>query len=155
MVLRAVDWAARTMRIHTDRRSPKCAALVDHDAMSVLGYHVAEKVQMRLSGRGEVITDGPLFESAWQESTLFARRCYLTLGAPGSESQAPTSGLPTAIEGVQPTEEDIGPARNNFAVLLFKFEAIDWLYLANSGHRRAYFEWDVASEQWLAQWRIP
>lgn len=155
LVLREVDWASRTMRFHTDRRSPKCAAVLAHDAISVLGYHVAEKVQMRLSGRGAVIADGPLFDAAWQESTLFARRCYLTQGAPGSVSAAPTSGLPKAMEGVQPTASDIGPARENFAVLLFTFDTIDWLYLANIGHRRAFFQWDDNASKWAAEWRIP
>ncbi len=154
MVLREVNWANRTLRFHTDRRSTKCGEFVDDAAVSVLGYHPDEKVQMRMTGNAVVLTDGPFFEDAWENSTLFARRCYLVDAAPGSSTENPRSGLPADIEGRLPTDDDVIPAKPNFAVLLITFDAMDWLYLANSGHRRAQFAF-TDSAGWQGRWCIP
>ena len=154
MVLRDVDWTNRTLRFHTDRRSTKCIEFEGHSAVSVLGYHPEEKVQMRLNGFAEIVSGGPLFEEAWATSTLFARRCYMTMAAPGSVAGEPISGLPEFIEGRLPTEPDIAPAKENFALVLVTFNALDWLFLANSGHRRAQFAFDKVNG-WQGQWCIP
>ena len=154
MVLREVDWEQRTMRFHTDRRSTKCGEFANHAAVSVLGYHPEEKVQMRLTGTATVLTDGPVFEAAWEGSTLFARRCYLVEQAPGSVTDAAISGLPDHVAGQLPTEQDIIPAKPNFAVLMIKFATLDWLYLANDGHRRAQFAY-ATDAGWQGHWCIP
>jgi pyridoxamine 5'-phosphate oxidase len=154
MVLRDVDWSHRTFRFHTDRRSAKCGEFGANPSVSILGYHPEEKVQMRLTGAVTVLTDGPIFEDAWATSTLFARRCYLVDTAPGKSTVSPRSGLPTEVEGRLPNENEIIPAKPNFAVVLVKFRAIDWLYLANSGHRRAKFSY-VEGNGWQGHWCIP
>ena len=154
MVLREVNWANRTLRFHTDRRSTKCDQFGDRPAVGVFGYHPDEKVQMRLTGSATVLTSGPVFEDAWESSTLFARRCYLVDSAPGSSTESPRSGLPAEIEGRLPTDEDVIPAKPNFAVLFVKFDTIDWLYLANSGHRRAQFA-HTEDGGWQGYWCIP
>jgi pyridoxamine 5'-phosphate oxidase len=152
MVLRRADTAAGTLRFHTDSRSPKVAEL-DGRAVSVLAYHPGQAVQLRLAGTAAVLTDDPLAEAAWSASTPFARRCYLTEAAPGTPSPLPTSGLPAAIEGQQPSLDDLVPARPNFAIVQIAVTAIDWLHLANSGHRRALLtRQDVG---WHGQWRVP
>jgi pyridoxamine 5'-phosphate oxidase len=72
---------------------------------------------------------------------------------PGMRADAPTSGLPFQFEGIEPEEAQLGPARANFAIILFHFTRIDWLYLANSGHRRACFS--LGSAGWDGQWLVP
>ncbi len=151
MVLRRADPAAATLRFHTDARSPKVAEL-DGKPVAVLGYHAQENVQLRLSGTARVAMDGPEVDAIWQQSTLFARRCYLAEQAPGTALPGPASGLPLWIEGQEPTADQVGPARPNFAVLWVQVQAIDWLHLANSGHRRAIFR---AEDGWQGQWRAP
>jgi hypothetical protein len=99
-----------------------------------------------------VLTDDPMVDGIWQQSTLFARRCYLAEQAPGTPLRGPSSGLPAWIEGQQPTAEQIVPARANFAVLWVGVTAIDWLHLANSGHRRALFR---AQDGWAGAWLAP
>jgi hypothetical protein len=151
MVLRKADPAAATLRFHTDARSPKVAQL-DGRPVSVLGYHAAEQMQLRIAGTARVATDGEQVDGIWAQSTLFARRCYLAQSAPGTPMPGPSSGLPAWIEGQQPTAEQIIPARANFATLWIDVTAIDWLHLANSGHRRALFR---AADGWAGQWRAP
>jgi pyridoxamine 5'-phosphate oxidase len=154
MILRQVDWTNRTLRFHTDARSAKILE-ADSAPTSVLFYIPDAKAQIRLSGTGHTDTDGALADSAWESATLFARRCYMAESAPGALTDQPISGLPARIEGQQPTADDIAPARANFAVLLVRFESIEWLYLANAGHRRARWHWDESRQDWQGSWLVP
>ena len=152
MVLRAFDADAWTLRFHTDVRSPKCHVIGAGSPVGVLGYDRDAKVQLRLRGRGRIETDTPLVQQAWEESSNYARRCYLGDG-PGAPSDAPTSGLPEWAEGIQPTDEQVSPARENFAILLVELDSLDWFHLAHDGHVRAQFVRDGSS--WAARWVAP
>ena len=136
MVLRDFDRATATLRFHTDVRAPKVTAIGGGASVGALFYDKAEKVQLRVRGEGRVESDGPRADAAWAQSDNFARRCYLGTG-PGAPSEGPTSGLPDWAEGIQPTEKQLAPVRDNFAVLLVQVEEIDWYWLSNDGHRRA------------------
>ncbi|MFN4037840.1 MAG: pyridoxamine 5'-phosphate oxidase family protein [Erythrobacter sp.] len=152
MVLRAFDQSEARLRFHTDARSPKVAAIGDDPQMAVLFYDKSAKIQIRARGVGRVETSGPIADVAWAAGTNFARRCYLGDG-PGSLSDVPTSGLPTEFEGVEPDDEQLIPARENFAVVLIDVQQVDWLYLAHTGHIRAQFT--RAGEGWEGRWVTP
>jgi hypothetical protein len=151
MVLRAADRQAATLRFHTDARSPKCAAL-DGAAVSVLAYHPGEAVQLRVSGTARIVTQGPEVDHIWVTSTPFARRCYLVEAAPGTPISAPGSGLPAWVEGRKPEAAELVPARPNFALVIVDVTEVDWLHLAQTGHRRAVFG---AGNGWRGEWRVP
>ena len=153
MILRAADRSSATLRFHTDARSPKVAQVGDGAPTHVLVYEPAAKLQLRLSGTARIETDSPTADAAWAASTTFARRCYMAEAAPGDGIDGPTSGLPAWIEGKQPSEADVAPSRAHFAILLVTIERIDWLHLANSGHRRAVIE--QRGPDWHGGWRIP
>ena len=155
MILRAVSRDIRTLRFHTDARSDKTAQLQHKAATSVLVYDVAAKAQIRLSGRAHIAAQGDVADMAWSGSTPFARRCYMAEVAPGTPIAQPSSGLPDWIEGKQPEEEQLTDYRGNFAALLFQADSIEWLYLANAGHRRARWQWDDAKSVWLGSWLVP
>ncbi|MFM2409986.1 MAG: hypothetical protein RL481_814 [Pseudomonadota bacterium] len=154
MILRHVDWSSRTLRFHTDSRATKTGE-ADDAPLSVLFYDPDAKVQIRLSGNGRIERNSALANAAWDNSTLFARRCYMAEIAPGTPDNEPVSGLPTWIEGQQPTTEQIEPARANFALLVFQFDRLEWLYLANSGHRRARWRWDESGQISQGSWLVP
>ena len=151
MVLRKADPATSTLRLHTDARSPKVTQL-SGKPVAVLAYHPVEQVQLRIAGTARVLTDDGVVNGFWDQSTPFARRCYLAEHPPGTPLPGPSSGLPAWIEGQQPTLEQIAPARANFATLWIEVTAIDWLHLANSGHRRAVFR---ADDGWAGEWVAP
>jgi 3-hydroxyisobutyrate dehydrogenase len=152
MVLRAFDADRWMLRFHTDARSPKCLVIGSGAPVGVLAYDREAKIQLRVRGQGRVETDTALVQQAWEESTNFAKRCYLGDG-PGAASGAPTSGLPEWAEGIQPTDEQIMPARENFAILLIELHHLDWFYLANSGHIRAQFA--RLDDDWEGRWVAP
>lgn len=153
MVLRQFDPEAWTLRFHTDTRAPKVATIEADPRMAVLFYDKDEKIQIRARGRGRVLRDGAVSETAWNASDNFARRCYLGEG-PGALSDAATSGLPAEFEGVEPTHEQLIPARVNFAVLLIELVELDWFYLAHTGHIRAQFTLDDRGD-WEGRWVSP
>lgn len=154
MVLREFDPGTHTLRFHTDVRSPKVGAIESKPDMHVLAYDPEAKIQIRMRGRGRVERDTPAADAAWDASTNFAKRCYLAESGPSSDSAEPTSGLPQWVEGKNPDDSQVAPARENFAIVLVKVTEFDWLYLANSGHRRA--KVTVSDDgQPSASWLVP
>ncbi|WP_228243217.1 pyridoxamine 5'-phosphate oxidase family protein [Porphyrobacter sp. GA68] len=151
MVLREFDVASVTLRFHLDARSPKRSVIADDPRVGVLAYDKGAGVQIRCRGRAEVVVTGERVDAAWAGSAAFARRCYLG-AAPGELCEGPASGLPAWIEGQQPTEDQLRPARANFAIMLVELEEIDWYSLAHTGHRRAVFR---RADGWAGQWLTP
>jgi len=153
MVLREFDSAAWTLRFHTDTRAPKVAPIEADPRCAVLFYDKGAKIQIRARGTAQILREAPVTDQAWANGSNFARRCYMGDG-PGSMSEFPTSGLPPELEGVEPSDEQLAPARANFAVLLVTLQELDWLYLAHTGHVRARFERRDSSE-WSGSWVSP
>lgn len=157
MVLREFDAQAWTLRFHTDTRAPKVAQIEADPRVAVLFYDKGSKIQIRVRGTAEILRDAPITQTAWDNGTNFARRCYMGDG-PGALSEAPTSGLPPELEGVEPTDEQLVPARDNFAVLLITLTELDWLYLAHTGHVRARFAKPAPGDnagEWQGGWVAP
>lgn len=155
MVLREASRTRRLLRFHTDARTAKTIEVGKDKRTSVLMYDPVEKLQLRLNGNAWIERSGETVDAAWRESTTFARRCYMAEAAPGLVADRPLSGLPAWIEGRQPEEADLVDARQNFALLWFEAGAIEFLYLANSGHRRAKWVWNADTEQWSGSWLVP
>ncbi len=155
MVLRKALREDRTLRFNTDVRASKVVDIGDGGPVSVLGYHPEAKVQLRLSGHGHIEHDSSASDAAWNEATLYGKRCYLADPAPGSLVKAPTSGLDPTVEGRKPEGFEVAPARENFAILVIEIDKIEWLYLAHTGHRRALFTWDPNNNSWDGQWLVP
>ena len=137
LVLRDFDQEAMILRFHTDARSPKVATIAANPAVTILAYDPDAKVQLRIGGTARIERSSEAAQAAWEASNNFARRCYLAEAAPGSLSNIPVSGLPQWADGVLPSDDQIAPARENFAILLVTICEVDWLYLAHGGHRRA------------------
>lgn len=153
VVLRGADRAAGALWCHTDARGAKVGEFAARADGQVVVYDRGWKMQARLSGPVSAHRGDTLARTAWRGATRFARRCYLAPEAPGSPADGPTSGLPAALEGRAPSEEETLPGFDNFAVLRLSVVHIDWLHLAHTGHRRARFE--RAGEGWRAAWAVP
>ncbi len=154
MVLRAFDTANWALRLHTDARAPKAQVIAADPRVAVLFYDKGAKIQIRVRGTGAVLTEGSEVDNAWAASTNFARRCYLGEG-PGAPANGPTSGLPPEFEGAEPDDAQLVPARANFALLRITITAVDWLYLAHTGHIRAQFTRAADRMEWKGRWVAP
>ena len=154
LVLRDFDQEAMILRFHTDARSPKVATLAANPAVTILAYDPDAKVQLRIGGTARIERSSEAAQAAWEASNNFARRCYLAEAAPGSLSNIPVSGLPQWADGVLPSDDQIAPARENFAILLVTICEVDWLYLAHGGHRRAHIKLDSPHQPEFS-WLVP
>ena len=155
MVLRACDPDFAQVRFHTDARSHKVGVIGDGAPVGFLAFDPEAKVQIRAHGTGRIETAGPAVDAAWAQADAYARRCYLAEAGPGTQIAEPASGLPLAVEGIRPTEAQLVPARENFAILLIALTSLDWLYLAHNGHRRAKFSRGGPGQPWQGTWVIP
>lgn len=153
MVLRAADRLQSRLRFHTDARADKVALIASSAPVAVLAYHPAEKVQLRLRGRAYIDRSSNEHAAAWAQTPAFGRRCYLGDVGPGQPTDLPTSGLPPDVEGLEPELARTAPGIAHFALLIVDLDQIDWLYLANAGHRRARFT--RQGSDWHGQWLVP
>jgi hypothetical protein len=140
LVLRGFDAAIRTLRLHTDRRSAKWAALAAESRAALHVYDAGAQIQLRLSGRARLHAEDDTADAAWAASRAGSRSCYAVEPGPGMPVPAP----PPA-----PAGEANG--RGHFGLIHLAFDRMEWLHLRRSGHRRALFAWgpEGLHETWL------
>ena len=151
VVLRHADRAAGVVGCHTDARSPKAAAIIANPAAAWVFYDRPGKVQVRVSGRTELIAEGPAFEAAWANTTPSARRCYLAPHAPGAAADGPEPNVPAAFRDRDPTDAESAPGRAHFRLLRTTADRVEYLRLAHDGHRRLHFVRSPGGP-WRATW---
>lgn len=132
------------LAFHTDARSPKIAELQNNSHISYLFYHPQEKLQLRVTGRATIHSDGDaLHEEQWLATGFFSRRCYVG-DAPSLNSKKATAGLPEEIVDRKPTAEESEAGKANFVVISSTIDSIDCLELDRRGNRRSLFRWTEA-----------
>ncbi len=143
VILRAFDPKARTLRIHTDRRSVKAAELAADPRAMLHAYDAVAQVQVRLRGLARLHGDDALAGAAWASSRDSSRMCYAAVEAPGETVAAPP-----------PAPRDPDAGRGNFVAIVLTIQSLDWLLLDHDGHRRVHAEWDAAGRP-TARWIAP
>lgn len=141
VVLRGVDARARALRFHTDARSAKVAELARDDRIAVHFYDPGHKVQIRIEGQARLM---PHDVEAWARSQAMSRICYAQIAAPGTPTDDPVAAATVA-------DDTFGIG--NFVAVAVAATALEWLYLAHAGHRRALFKYEASQlvrRTWLA-----
>ena len=147
VVLREFDSKNRTLRFHTDSRSGKIEELKENSISSVHGYDPDIKVQIRLKGKTSLHIDNEISKKAWAESREMSKMCYSVKDSPGNKISSPEP-----FDLIK-EEIDIELGYNNFAVLHFSYDSLEFLFLKGAGHRRSLFDW--SSDQLESSWLIP
>ena len=147
VVLREFDSKNRTLRFHTDSRSGKIEELKENSISSVHGYDPDLKVQIRLKGKTSLHIDNEISKKAWAESREMSKMCYSVKDSPGNKISSPEP-----FDLIK-EEIDIELGYNNFAVLHFSYNSLEFLFLKGAGHRRSLFDW--SSDQLESSWLIP
>ena len=147
VVLREFDSKNRTLRFHTDSRSGKIEELKENSISSVHGYDPDLKVQIRLKGKTLLHIDNEISKKAWAESREMSKMCYSVKDSPGNKISSPEP-----FDLIK-EEIDIELGYNNFAVLHFSYDSLEFLFLKGAGHRRSLFDW--SSDQLESSWLIP
>ena len=149
VVLRKSDQSNSLLQFHSDIRSEKITKLKNNKNASMLFYDKEEKIQVRLKVECIINHNNKITKESWSKTGHISRKCYLVDNGPGTESQAPTSGLKPEFDNYEFTMEQSEEGYKNFTVIQCKIKSIEWLYLAAKGHRRARFEIDNNKEYWL------
>ena len=149
VVLRKSDQSNSLLQFHSDIRSEKITKLKNNKNASMLFYDKEEKIQVRLKVECIINHNNKITKESWSKTGHISRKCYLVDNGPGTESQAPTSGLKPEFDNYEFTMEESEQGYKNFTVIQCKIKSIEWLYLAAKGHRRARFDLDNNKEYWL------
>ncbi len=149
VVLRKALAKERELRFHTDIRSPKWKELSLNPSISALFYDAGDRIQLRVMGQAVLQYKNDLTAEAWNNTSSSSRRCYLTLHNPSSFVEIPTSGLSEDIEQEKFTLAESELGYSNFGIVSIQVQSIDWLWLNHAGHRRAFFDYEKGSFQWM------
>ena len=149
VVLRKSDQSNSLLQFHSDIRSEKITKLKNNKNASMLFYDKEEKIQVRLKVECIINHNNEITKESWSKTGHISRKCYLVDNGPGTESQAPTSGLKPELDSYEFTMEQSEEGYKNFTVIQCKIKSIEWLYLAAKGHRRARFDIESKKDTWL------
>ena len=149
VVLRKSDQSNNLLQFHSDIRSDKITKLKNNNNASMLFYDKEEKIQVRLKVECIINHNNKITKESWSKTGHISRKCYLVDNGPGTESQAPTSGLKPEFDNYEFTMEESEQGYKNFTVIQCKIKSIEWLYLAAKGHRRARFNLETNKDTWL------
>ncbi len=143
LVLRGFEPKERCIRLHSDARAGKVAELRAEPRCALHFYDAKAGLQMRLGATASAHEGADsAADAAWAASREFSRMCYAIEPAPGTPVPAPPDA---------PRDAEAG--RAHFAVILLRFDRLEWLDLAASGHRRARFDWREGTLS--ATWLVP
>ena len=141
----------RKLVFHTDIRARKIDQIKAEPNIEWLFYDAKNKLQLRVEATANVLMDGELYETQWENTQLLSRRCYMG-EKPSGVSQKATSGMPEEIIKKQPELEESEVGKQNFAVVTTRINSIDCLELDFLGNRRSFFFWNESGEletKWL------
>lgn len=138
VMLRGADRATGWVEAYTDLRSAKVDELRRDPRASVLLWSDAAQVQLRLTGRAEILC-GPGVAIRWESLRDDQRLAY---------GHQPPPGTPIAQSGAW--HDAPNPA--NLAVLRLTCDRIEHVSLDPAGHRRALFS---RADGWAGRWLSP
>ena len=144
MVLREFNLEYRKMRFHTDQRATKINEFSSISSATVIGYDPSLKIQIKLQGKVITHHDDEVTKEAWNESTSRSKKCYSVKGGSSKVIDDPSD--------YDINEFNVEDGYQNFAVLIFNFDALEFLFLKSTGHRRAIHKWD---KDLKSSWLVP
>ena len=144
MVLREFNLENRKMRFHTDQRATKINEFSSISSATVIGYDPNLKIQIKLQGTVTTHHDNEVTKDAWDESTSRSKKCYSVKGGSSKAIDDPAN--------YDIKEFNVEDGYQNFAVLVFNFDALEFLFLKSTGHRRAIHKW---KKDLKSSWLVP
>ena len=130
--------------VHTDVRSAKHAELRANPMATLHGWDSASRIQLRACGPASLHVGDAVAAESWAELRAATRATYRVKPGPGTPLT--DSGNPTP-DASEPEAQKV------FCVVRLAIRTVDWLHLAEGGHRRARFTWTGDSP--TATWLVP
>jgi pyridoxamine 5'-phosphate oxidase len=143
VILREAEASLGILRFNADIRTLKWNEISRQPAVSLTFYNEHEKTQLRIEGSATLHTADAIAKLAWDNSQRMSRIGYCALPGPGTVIAAPEHfNMP------QP-DDDSSAGLANFGTIIVHVQSIEWLYLKVRGNRRALFDLDANTAQWL------
>ena len=138
VVSRQVESSLESIIIHSDNRSSKNEQINQNPNVSLLYYSFPQRLQIRLTGRAEVIHNSVENTRRFSESSPHAQICYAYPNTPGTDINKPTKeGLNSEINVKQIDTIKVS-ALANFSHIKTTIQTIDLLWLNKKGHVRVF-----------------
>ena len=152
VVLRKFSMQKKIFQFHSDIRSPKISKLKKNPNFSALFYNPEKKIQLRFSGKIEILHKDTVTKKRWKGISNSSRRCYLGPHSPSSAIEENHPNIPDAFRFGDPKIEETEKGFENFVIVQCEFSSIDYLSLKYSGHSRCKFDFEEknVSVCWLA-----
>ena len=152
VILRSADKIERKLVFHTDARSEKIIEFTADSRVSMHFYDVASKAQIRIEGFATLHIQNAFAQKRWDMSLAMSRMCYAVQPAPGTQIECADGYTMNGIEIILPPNQTHD--FENFAAVEISVTRLEWLFLAQQGHRRAVFKWTETGE-YAQSWLVP
>lgn len=125
---------------YTDKRSQKVADIKKQKKISILFYHPKKKLQLRMDGEANIISDTVKIEELWKNISAASRKDYTTLKAPGEHIKAPE-------------HLEFDASVNHFCPIEIEPQQIEFLRLGKPHHTR--ISYHLVENEWKGQFLVP
>jgi len=142
VVLRAWDFVARCVELHTDVRSAKFAEFASSAAAALHVWDPETRIQLRVSGRVHPHTNDDVARAAWARLHAGSRATYRVTPGPGAVIDAPSAT----------SQMDEAAAFDVFCAVRLVVDELEYLHLEQGRYARAQFLWEDGrlTSMWLA-----
>ena len=125
---------------YTDKRTQKIEDLQQNSSCSALFYNPKKLLQLRISGKAEIITDKEQIATYWHTIQVASKKDYITKIAPGTLINDP--------DGIAYTLEE-----NYFCPVKIIPTSIEYLLLKRPNHIRVLFS--KIDKDWSGEFLVP
>jgi len=148
VILRKGFPSERRLVFFTDRRSAKVVDIARCARVELLFWNPQHSVQLRARGLAALETRTAETAAWWATVPEHARRDYGSAAAPGTpvRREDPAGGG---------DEIDLTTAREHFAVIEVRVDALEVLTLDRERHQRSRFRWQEADCEWTSETLVP
>jgi len=144
LILRGANPERGVLWFHTDRRSRKIAQYRSCPHASAVVYDPRDCIELRLWGRVAIHAGDEIARLHWEQTDIAARHAFAATCPPAAPLRHPDPQMTRRARRLEPRA--LAAARENFAVLEFSLDRIEWLQVNDAGDRRAAL---ARSDQWV------
>lgn len=139
VVNRKVVEAQKTIYFHTDNRSRKVYDLKKNNHITLLFYDPRQRTQIVVKAIATIDADPLYTTDRWRATSPKARLSYMAIEPPNTHSDFPNIGYDEQFLENEPSELVSNLYQKNFSIIACQVYELEFLYLDNSGNRKANF----------------
>lgn len=152
VILRKTIRPERVLVCHSDWRATKIAELQADARITWHLWHPKLRVQLRLHGEATLHHQDEVAQAEWTNTSPGSRLNYGATRPPGEAVASLAEALSAHTTYNQLDQVDTEAWWPHFCVIRSHIHTLEYLLLAQDGHRRARFTWQEG--RWQGQWLV-